>query len=67
VVLRVWRGLLKVRSLNQIRHFTDSFSVLKAETETCMRLLGAEKVSDLGLKHVSSPFLQTNFKVSLLD
>jgi len=28
--------------------------VLKAETETCMRLLGVEKVSDLGPKNVSS-------------
>ncbi len=56
------RGLLKVRILlNQTRDFTDKFPVLKAETETCMRLLGAEKVSDLGLKHVSSPFLQINF------
>jgi hypothetical protein len=27
--------------------------VLKAETETCMRLLGVEKVSQLGPKHVS--------------
>lgn len=27
--------------------------VLKAETETCMRLLGVEKVSELGPKHVS--------------
>jgi hypothetical protein len=26
--------------------------VLKAETETCMRLLGVEKVSQLGPKHV---------------
>jgi isopentenyl diphosphate isomerase/L-lactate dehydrogenase-like FMN-dependent dehydrogenase len=29
-----------------------TFLVLKAETETCMRLLGAERISDLGLKHV---------------
>jgi hypothetical protein len=29
------------------------FLVLKAETETCMRLLGVEKVSELGPKHVS--------------
>ena len=43
--------------LSQNWDFTDTFSVLKAETETCMRLLGAEKVSDLGMKHVSSPFL----------
>jgi isopentenyl diphosphate isomerase/L-lactate dehydrogenase-like FMN-dependent dehydrogenase len=28
-------------------------AVLKAETETCMRLLGVEKVSELGPKHVS--------------
>lgn len=27
--------------------------VLKAETETCMRLLGVEKISELGLKHVN--------------
>jgi hypothetical protein len=26
--------------------------VLKAETETCMKLLGVEKVSELGPKHV---------------
>ena len=30
-----------------------TFEILKAETETCMRLLGVEKVSDLGRKHVS--------------
>lgn len=27
--------------------------VLKAETETCMRLLGVENVSELGPRHVS--------------
>jgi hypothetical protein len=59
----VWRGPLKVRSLlNQTWDFTDTFSVLKAETETCMRLLGAEKVSDLGMKHVSSPFPQNQLQ-----
>ena len=30
-----------------------TFEILKAETETCMRLLGVEKVSELGPKHVS--------------
>lgn len=30
----------------------DNFVVLKAETETCMRLLGVDKVSELGPKHV---------------
>lgn len=29
------------------------FEILKAETETAMRLLGVERVEDLGLKHVS--------------
>lgn len=28
-------------------------TVLKAETETCMRLLGVEKIDQLGPKHVS--------------
>ena len=32
---------------------TNCVLVLKAETETCMRLLGVEKVSELGPKHVS--------------
>jgi len=32
---------------------TNCGLVLKAETETCMRLLGVEKVSELGAKHVS--------------
>lgn len=27
--------------------------VLKAEMETCMRLLGVEKISELGPKHVN--------------
>jgi hypothetical protein len=30
---------------------------LKAETETCMRLLGVETVSELGPKHVSRQML----------
>ena len=30
--------------------------VLKAETKTCMRLLGCERVSDLGLRQVSYPW-----------
>ena len=30
-----------------------SHAVLKGETKTCMRLLGVDKISDLGLKHVS--------------
>lgn len=29
------------------------YTVLKAETETCMRLLGVERVEQLGLQHVS--------------
>lgn len=28
--------------------------VLKAEMETCMRLLGVEKISELGPKHVNA-------------
>jgi len=31
-----------------------TFEILKAETETCMRLLGVEKVSDLGMKHINT-------------
>ncbi|OTB07602.1 hypothetical protein M426DRAFT_241020 [Hypoxylon sp. CI-4A] len=31
-----------------------TLEILKAETETCMRLLGVEKVSDLGPRHVNS-------------
>lgn len=30
------------------------FEILKAEIETCMRLLGVEKVSELGPKHINS-------------
>ncbi len=30
------------------------FEILKAETETAMRLLGVEKVSDLGPQHVNA-------------
>lgn len=33
----------------------DKREVLKAEVDTCMRLLGVEKVSELGPKHVSTP------------
>jgi L-lactate dehydrogenase (cytochrome) len=28
--------------------------VLKAETETCMRLLGVEKVEQLGMQHINT-------------
>ncbi|KAH6709529.1 FMN-dependent dehydrogenase [Leptodontidium sp. 2 PMI_412] len=31
-----------------------TFEILKAETETCMRLLGVEKISDLGPKNINS-------------
>ncbi|XMA20585.1 hypothetical protein WAI453_013376 [Rhynchosporium graminicola] len=31
-----------------------TFEILKAETETCMRLLGVERISDLGQKHINS-------------
>ncbi|KAI1643941.1 FMN-dependent dehydrogenase-domain-containing protein [Daldinia loculata] len=31
-----------------------TFEILKAETETCMRLLGVEKVSDLSPRHINS-------------
>jgi isopentenyl diphosphate isomerase/L-lactate dehydrogenase-like FMN-dependent dehydrogenase len=30
------------------------FEILKAETETCMRLLGVEKIEELGTQHVST-------------
>jgi L-lactate dehydrogenase (cytochrome) len=30
------------------------YVVLKAETETCMRLLGVDRVEQLGMQHVSS-------------
>jgi L-lactate dehydrogenase (cytochrome) len=30
------------------------FEILKAETETCMRLLGVERVEELGLRHVNA-------------
>ena len=33
---------------------------MKAEMETCMRLLGVEKVSDLGPRHVSELHIPTN-------
>lgn len=36
--------------------YADNLIVLKAETKTCMRLLGVEKVSELGPKHVSPSF-----------
>lgn len=32
---------------------TNYLKVLKGEIETAMRLLGVEKISDLGMKHVS--------------
>jgi len=38
------------------RYSKDSLTrnvVLKGEIETCLRLLGVEKISDLGPKHVS--------------
>ncbi|CZT47961.1 related to L-lactate dehydrogenase [Rhynchosporium secalis] len=31
-----------------------TFEILKAETDTCMRLLGVERISDLGRKHINS-------------
>ncbi|KAI2618471.1 FMN-dependent dehydrogenase-domain-containing protein [Hypoxylon sp. NC1633] len=31
-----------------------TLEILKAETETCMRLLGVERVSDLGPRHINS-------------
>ncbi|QDS76667.1 hypothetical protein FKW77_000150 [Venturia effusa] len=31
-----------------------TLNILKAETETCMRLLGVEKVGELGLRHVNA-------------
>ncbi|CAJ2501014.1 Uu.00g038670.m01.CDS01 [Anthostomella pinea] len=31
-----------------------TLEILKAETETCMRLLGVEKVSDLGMRHINT-------------
>lgn len=36
-------------------------TVLKAETETAMRLLGVEKVEDLGMRHVSGTTWNTSF------
>ena len=32
---------------------TTSYTVMKEETETCMRLLGVETVEQLGPQHVS--------------
>jgi L-lactate dehydrogenase (cytochrome) len=29
-------------------------AVLKAETETCMRLLGVERVEQLGMQHINA-------------
>jgi L-lactate dehydrogenase (cytochrome) len=29
-------------------------TVLKAETETCMRLLGVEKIEQLGMQHINT-------------
>jgi len=31
----------------------NSSAVLKAETETCMRLLGVDRIEQLGMQHVS--------------
>lgn len=39
------------------------FAVLEAEIKTCMRLLGAEKVSDLGPKFVSLKYCPSTFFV----
>lgn len=54
----MWREALRVRNpmLEASKILLTTYAVLKAETETCMRLLGAEKISDLGPKHVSLPF-----------
>lgn len=38
---------------HSVRVDTNNITVLKGEVETAMRLLGVEKVSDLGMKHVS--------------
>lgn len=40
-------------SIMRFEHVLTVNLVLKAETETCMRLLGVEKVSELGPKYVS--------------
>jgi L-lactate dehydrogenase (cytochrome) len=41
--LRLWRW-----------HDANQNAVLKAETETCMRLLGVEKVEQLGMQYINT-------------
>ena len=52
---REWSEFLKVcLALHVDITCTANFTaVLKAEVETCMRLLGVEKVNELGPQHVS--------------
>jgi hypothetical protein len=54
VVLRAFIEHLRVCSSgSKTDPDTNCHLVLKAEIDTCMRLLGVEKVSELGPKHVS--------------
>ena len=54
VVLKAFIEHLRVRSSGlKPDPDTNDLLVLKAEIDTCMRLLGVEKVSELGPKHVS--------------
>jgi len=44
-----------------VMRLTCVIAVYKEEIETCMRLLGVEKVSELGLKHVCCVTVVSNF------
>lgn len=56
----MWSGHLRVGDQNVLLDYFGTNNerlVLKAEMDTCMRLLGVEKVSQLGPKHVSKHVL----------
>lgn len=38
----------------------NRYTVLKAETETCMRLLGVERVEELGMQHINTRAVERN-------
>jgi hypothetical protein len=52
----VWAGCWRVsfRFYVLVMCANSAVLVLKAETETCMRLLGVEKVEQLGMQHINT-------------
>ncbi|KAF2397185.1 hypothetical protein EJ06DRAFT_559301 [Trichodelitschia bisporula] len=63
----VGRGVLWGLGAGGVEGVERVFEILKGEVETCMRLLGVERVEELGMRHINARAVERDIYEEVLD